>query len=772
MAARSKTQTRFGKYRLLRRLARGGMAEIFLARYEAAAGISKVVVVKKILPAFADNPRFLKMFIDEARVTVGLSHGNIAQVFDFGEIDGSYYLAMEYVQGQALSSVLTRTTEAGLAFPIPIACFVTMEVCKGLGYAHRKCDETGKPLGIVHRDVSPQNVMISYEGQVKVVDFGIAKAANLAGDTRAGALKGKYLYFAPEQARSRPIDARTDVCATGIVLYELLTGRRPYSGVLMDVLESILKGHFPKPRALEPEIPPSLERIVLKAMAVSPDDRYQSAAEMQEAIGAFLFKAAPRFTSSSVAHFVRYLYQPEIEATGQAVELPESFLEQVPLWERRHHRSTPTSPGSAGSGESALPGTAEERGRLESGDTGVDTAGTDSGSFASADLIHPSTAEAPLPRPRRPLPRPVIWGGLGALLAVIFAAAGLTAASSMKRVPGVGVLAIESEPPGARIFLDGEDTGQETPYVFQGLAPGQQYGLTLRLAGHQPRMASVTASTTGSTTVTYDLAPERQPVAPVVTATDEELDEAIRQAAEKEAQTNISGLAGALGDLAAEMGQTGKKLDPTPQRVTVRTLDVRKLGGISRGLDPKQRNTLSMTGAAFLADPMVTAATTQAYYVVERLRGDASLDRGVLSSAEPIQIPAGAHRVHFLFADDNIDDDSGQLIVRIQPDRGRFREVTLDPRRHSFSPAKLGLPYLQHLKVTERYEIYLGDQPPCLYSRGPMLKTWSGLSTPEPAIGVFEDGALMRGGVDLRIFDLAAGRRPNRTLVVKATHSR
>ena len=211
MAARGKTQTRFGKYRLQRRLARGGMAEIYLARYEAAAGIGKTVVVKKILPAFADNPRFLKMFIDEARVTVGLSHGNIAQVFDFGEIDGSYYLDMEYVAGQALSAIVSRATEQGLAFPIPIACFVTMEMLKGLGYAHRKTDEQGQPLASVHRDVSPQNVMIAYEGQVKVVDFGIAKAATVASDTKARALKGKYLYFAPEQAHSREVDARADL---------------------------------------------------------------------------------------------------------------------------------------------------------------------------------------------------------------------------------------------------------------------------------------------------------------------------------------------------------------------------------------------------------------------------------------------------------------------------------------------------------------------------------------------------------------------------------
>ncbi len=765
MAARSKTQTRFGKYRLLRRLARGGMAEIFLARYEAAAGISKIVVIKKILPAYADNPRFLKMFIDEARVTVGLSHGNIAQVFDFGEISGTYYLAMEYVAGQALSSVVSHGTELGLAFPIPIACFVTMEVCKGLGYAHRKCDETGKPLGIVHRDVSPQNVMVSYEGQVKLVDFGIAKAANLAGDTKAGAMKGKYLYFAPEQARSRPIDARTDVCATGIVLYELLTGRRPYSGVLMEVLESILAGRFPKPRSLNPEIPPSLERIVLKAMAVNPDDRYESAARMQEAIGGFLFKAAPRFTSASVAHYIRYLYRTEIEASGQTVELPESFLEQIPLWEQRHDRSPPTDPGTGHSDTDSVPSTRDGRGRPSTAD----------GTLASAvSLPTPATGEAPrsAPKARRPLPKPLLWGGAGAVLALIVAAAGLTAANPMKRIPGVGLLAIESEPPGARIFLDGEDTGQETPYIFQGLLPGQHYGLTLKLAGHQPRLATVTASSTGTTTVSYNLAPRvvRRPTVPDASVA--ELDAAIRAAAEKEAQASVSGLNIALGDLAAEMGETGRKIPPAPQRVLSRTLDIRKLPSVSRALDPKQRHTFSVTGAAYLADPMVSAPSTHCFYVVERLRGDATSDLGVLSSAAPVRVPAGAIRVYFVLADDDTSDDSGSLLVRIQPERGVSREFTLDPRRHAFSPAKKKLPRLKNLKITDRYVISIGDTLPPFYTRGPMLKTWGGLAAPEPAIGVLEDGLYLRGGVDLRVFDLGLRRGQKRKIVIAADYAR
>ena len=181
-----------GRYTLLRRLAVGGMAEIYRARYEAAAGVTRPVVVKKILPAFAGNRNFVAMFVNEARIVVGLSHGNIAQVFDFGEIDGEYFLAMEYVPGQTLSKVIKKARAAGMpVLPLPYACLVAVEMCNGLHYAHTRLGEDAQPLGIVHRDVTPQNVLLSWEGQVKIVDFGIAKARHASGEkTETGAIKG------------------------------------------------------------------------------------------------------------------------------------------------------------------------------------------------------------------------------------------------------------------------------------------------------------------------------------------------------------------------------------------------------------------------------------------------------------------------------------------------------------------------------------------------------------------------------------------------------
>src|SRR5579872_2659086 len=241
------------------------MAEIYRARYNAAAGVTKRVVVKRILPHFAGNPSFVSMFVNEAKIAVGLSHGNIAQVFDFGQINGDYFLAMEFVDGQPLSKVLRRAKAMELpAIPTAFAVDIAIEICKGLHYAHTRLDEQGRPLNIIHRDISPQNLIVSYEGQVKIVDFGIAKARNASvGETHAGAVKGKYVYFAPEQARGKELDARTDVFATGSVLYEMVCGRLPFEGRMMDVLGKLVRCEFARPRAVNPDIAPALEKILL-----------------------------------------------------------------------------------------------------------------------------------------------------------------------------------------------------------------------------------------------------------------------------------------------------------------------------------------------------------------------------------------------------------------------------------------------------------------------------------------------------------------------------
>ena len=336
----------FGKYLLYERIAAGGMAEIYRAKYVAAAGVTKQVVIKKILPHYAGNRSFVSMFINEVKIAVGLSHGNIAQVFDFGEIDGEYFLAMEYVHGQTVSKILRRAREKGLRVPPPYAVFIATEMSRGLHYAHTRVDEQQRPLNIVHRDISPQNIIVSYEGQVKIVDFGIAKArsASDADKTQAGAIKGKYVYFSPEQARAKDLDGRSDVFATAIVLYEMVCGRLPFDGKMVEVLNKIVRGDFPKPSSINPEIDPKLEGILLKALAVNRDDRYASSLAFQEALTDYLVTVAPRFNQHSLAQLVDYLFSEELSQEGREVSLPASFMEQLNRWKDSELTRAPPVP--------------------------------------------------------------------------------------------------------------------------------------------------------------------------------------------------------------------------------------------------------------------------------------------------------------------------------------------------------------------------------------------------------------------------------------------
>ncbi|MBN1203997.1 MAG: protein kinase [Myxococcaceae bacterium] len=351
----------FGKYVLLSRLAAGGMAVTFRARMTGAAGVTKPCVIKQILPHFADDHDFVQMFISEARVAMSLTHGNIAQLFDFGEVDGQYFIALEFVHGQPLSKVLRRAIKTGVAFfPIPLALHVISKLCDGLDYAHRQVGEDGLPLGLVHRDVSPDNVLISYEGEVKVIDFGIAKATSLVEQkTSPGVVKGKYPYFSPEQAQGRQdLDARTDVYAAGVMLYEAVCGRRPYEGEFVAVLPRIMVGDYTPPSQVNPAISPELEDIIAKALAIRREDRFQTAKALSEALVGLLYRENPGFTPSLLSQLVAHLFTEELSAEGRRVELPPTFAEQLAAWQApdpnltlgRPRLSSPGTPRTPGGG--------------------------------------------------------------------------------------------------------------------------------------------------------------------------------------------------------------------------------------------------------------------------------------------------------------------------------------------------------------------------------------------------------------------------------------
>jgi len=275
----------FGKYSLIRKIGTGGMAEVFLARTTVAQGLNKTLVIKKIHTAYARSRQFVTMFVDEAKIALGLNHPNIVQVFDFGAVADTYFLAMEYVEGVDLLRLLQDAARARQRLPYGLSAYIVQQLVKGLDYAHRKTDEFGQPLGIVHRDVSPQNILLSWDGSVKIVDFGIARARDVHEEE--GVIKGKYAYMSPEQARGEPVDCRSDVFAAGIVLFELVCARPLFHGKGKDALEMVRSGGIPRPRELAPELPESLDRIILRALAFHRGDRFQTARDLQHELGKF-----------------------------------------------------------------------------------------------------------------------------------------------------------------------------------------------------------------------------------------------------------------------------------------------------------------------------------------------------------------------------------------------------------------------------------------------------------------------------------------------------
>ena len=300
----------FGPYRLLERVAVGGMAEVFKAKRTGVEGFEKVVAVKRILPHLSENEDFVEMFVHEAKVVAGLTHPNIVQIFDLGRIGRSYYIAMEYVHGRDLRSIEARAREKGLRLPLDLSLRVVSQVCAALEYAHRQRDEHGRAMEIVHRDVSPPNILISFDGDVKLVDFGIAKAATKASrPDDSGVLRGRLPYMSPEQAAGLPIDGRSDVFSLGLVLYELVTGARAFAGAGSEraTVELLRKCVVTPPREVNPRVPETLDRVVMKALAREPDERYPDAGQMQRSLELILGDR-PQVTARDLSRFLELLF--------------------------------------------------------------------------------------------------------------------------------------------------------------------------------------------------------------------------------------------------------------------------------------------------------------------------------------------------------------------------------------------------------------------------------------------------------------------------------
>ncbi len=335
----------FGDYFLLEKLNTGGMAEVFKAKTFGAEGFERIVAVKKILPSIAEDKEFISMFINEAKLAVQLTHANIAQIHDLGCINGDYYIAMEYVPGHDLRVIYDRCVRMNQKLSIGCVCYIMSKVCEGLDYAHNKKNANGEPMNIIHRDISPQNIMIGYDGEVKLIDFGIAKATNQSNATQVGILKGKFSYMSPEQVSGKTnIDRRSDIFAIGIVLFELLTLKRLFLGASdFETLEKIRKVEVSPPTLYNSAIPEELEDIVLKALEKDVTQRYQTAQELQEALQRFMFKHDLYCTAKDLSDFVHQMFAQEIALEQKKTEFYKELTRDVLMQSKKADSEDETS---------------------------------------------------------------------------------------------------------------------------------------------------------------------------------------------------------------------------------------------------------------------------------------------------------------------------------------------------------------------------------------------------------------------------------------------
>ncbi|MBX2796630.1 MAG: protein kinase [Myxococcales bacterium] len=319
---RSFTPHVFGKYFMVDRIATGGMAEIFKAKTYSHGGFENLLVIKRILPHLSDNDDFVDMFIDEAKISVALQHPNVVRVYDFGRIVDNFFIAMECVDGKDVRNILRKLARQKQYLPAKFCAFIAYQVCLGLQYAHAKTDLQGRPYGIVHRDVSPSNVLVSYEASIKLVDFGIAKAESNAYETRDGMLKGKFEYMSPEQAEGLEIDSRSDLFSLGIVMYEMMTNRRLFkTDNELATIKRIKSCDFERPSYFRRDLPPELEAICLRALSKDPNDRFESAGDMSTALREFLFPSTSDTLRQELHDFMHHTFAAEMREERHRLEI-------------------------------------------------------------------------------------------------------------------------------------------------------------------------------------------------------------------------------------------------------------------------------------------------------------------------------------------------------------------------------------------------------------------------------------------------------------------
>ncbi len=518
-----------GKYTLLRRLGHGGMAEVFLAKQSGDGGFEKLVVLKRILPHLSQSGEFAAMFLDEARVAADLRHPNVVNIVDVGRLAGGdapdiLFMVMEFLHGQDVRKLQRKVAAFGQMIPLGQACQVAVDAAAGLHYAHAKKDLAGKPLQIVHRDVSPQNILVTFEGGTKIVDFGIAKATGQSTHTSTGVLKGKYTYMSPEQAEGLPVDARTDQFALGIVLWELLTMRRLFKrDTEILTLEAITEGPIPRPRRFREDCPGSIEEVVMTALARDKTKRFRDCEEMAMGLEDALAKEGIVHSQSRLSQYMRRLFADQLaEEASLGVVQPDGSLSaksSFPVAEKRKEapeEKIEREPEKKAvvdvepPPEPAEPTTADRKRARSKAETDTATGARDKDKDKEKPRAKPAPPEKPALEPRSSLPiekprdrardrvptvpdrvtktranqqrRNVIAAAAaaagGAVVVVVVLIAGLLGS-------GPANLVVRSEPKGAHVFLDDTDTTQETPALLKGVASGQPHKIRLELEGHQ-----------------------------------------------------------------------------------------------------------------------------------------------------------------------------------------------------------------------------------------------------------------------------------------------
>lgn len=488
----------FGKYFLTDRIAVGGMAEIYKAKTFGVDGFEKTLAIKKILPNFSADKDFVTMLTDEAKLVVNLSHPNIVQIYDLGRVADDYFISMEFIDGINLRELINRGQERNEPLPLDVCLYLASEICKGLDYAHSKRGPDGQPLGIVHRDVSPHNILVTFEGEVKIVDFGIAKAAMNVSQTQLGTLKGKVTYMSPEQAVGKPIDHHTDIFSCGIVLYEMLTFQRLFHGETQLEVLNIIRNTPMTEDNLRGKVPDPILKILAKALAYNTKDRYVSAADMQVELTRLLYSKFPDFNPRKLSEILSRWYgalasaknEPPLALHYQTeIAFATGTQEQVNLV-HRDSSSGPTALDDLG-GQTL-------RQQYRANDLSLSTGQNDdlSASRSRSFVLKDESTERQRFRSywRRSPFRTLSLIGL--LFATLLGSGYFFFQSTktdtprhhdQEQIPTIqfGNVALVTMPPNAKVILDDRDTGLVTPATLEELKAGRDYKITLTQEGYQ-----------------------------------------------------------------------------------------------------------------------------------------------------------------------------------------------------------------------------------------------------------------------------------------------